>query len=202
MDGTLIDSAEQHAQAFTKTLKQAGYGVEEQDFIRYFGMAATEIIRKTVPGLPEEKILGVLRKKDEEYRKKVESGEVKLKPGVKKTLQKLKKKGFTLCIASSDTRKNLETDVQKLGIKKYFTTITSAQDVTRLKPHPEQLFTTARKAGVKPEDCTLVGDTEYDVQAGKNAGMKTVILTGTLNKEQALKTGADRIISNMEELVK
>ncbi len=202
MDGTLIDSARTHAKAFKKELAGLGHVIQEQQILNLFGMHAHQIIKEIAPLVPEEKILGLIREKDKLYRKYLENGEVKLNPGVKQTLKELKRKGCTLCVASSDTRKNLLLDIKVFGLQELFDVITSAQEIVHPKPHPEQLLLTARKAGVKPKNCVMVGDSEFDVTAGKRAKMKTVLLSGTLKGKEARKTGADHVIKKMKELLK
>lgn len=201
MDGTLLDSARAHAKAFKKVLGEQGFQISEQDVIDRFGMHSHEIVKQIAPNIQEEKIVGVIKAKNKVFRKHLRNGGVSMKQGVKKTLKKLKKKGFKLGIASSDVKRNLVEDVKKFGLQALFDTITSAQEFVHPKPHPEQLRTTAQKMGVKPEECVMVGDSKYDVIAAKRAGMKTVLVLGTLNEEQAKELEPDHAIKKMEEVL-
>lgn len=59
----------------------------------------------------------------------------------------------------------------------YFDYIICADDVTKMKPDPECIFTVLDHFGLKPEDAVLVGDTPTDVLTARNAGVDTIGVT-------------------------
>jgi phosphoglycolate phosphatase-like HAD superfamily hydrolase len=71
------------------------------------------------------------------------------------------------------------------------------------KPSPESLLFICKDLQVEPAETLIVGDTELDIQCGKNAGAKTCgVIYGYRKKEQIVKEKPDLIISDLEELIK
>ena len=70
------------------------------------------------------------------------------------------------------------------------------------KPDPTGALMLAERAGVKPEDCLYIGDTNTDMLTGKAAGMYTIgVLWGFRDREELEKAGADAIISTPAEIL-
>ena len=69
------------------------------------------------------------------------------------------------------------------------------------KPYPDPILLAAKKMGVKPEECLMIGDTTVDMRAGKSAGAQTAgVLCGFGEKEELLRFGADVILETTSEL--
>lgn len=127
---------------------------------------------------------------------------VRLYPGVKETLESLRKLGLTLAIASSRERNSLLSLTDQLGITPYFSIIAGEQDVSRHKPEPDVAVFVSGKTGIPAKDAIFIGDTVYDIGAGKAAGMKTCGVTyGNHARERLLESGADYVIDRFPELV-
>ena len=76
------------------------------------------------------------------------------------------------------------------------------QEGIRKKPDPAGVVHIMETLQMKPEDCLYVGDSEGDVQTGKNAGVKTVIVTwGFRTREELKAAGAGNMIDSPEELL-
>lgn len=65
--------------------------------------------------------------------------------------------------------------MESLGLKQRASCIVSSDSTVNRKPHPEPLFYACKLARVNPEQCVYVGDAQRDIEAGQNAGMKTII---------------------------
>ena len=74
--------------------------------------------------------------------------------------------------------------------------VVSGDTVPNRKPHPEPMLLACNRAGSRPEQCLYVGDAERDIQAGRHAGMKTLVaLFGYINgHETPDRWGADGMI--------
>jgi phosphoglycolate phosphatase len=90
-----------------------------------------------------------------------------------------------------------------MGLHKRAACVVSGDDAPQPKPSPATLLLACEKIGVKPENCIYVGDAERDIQAGKAAGMKTVVaLFGYIDvtdKPQAW--GADALVQTPDALL-
>lgn len=125
---------------------------------------------------------------------------VTLYPNVMETLEELKKRGIVLTIASSRSRSSLVEYVERLGLSSFISLVVGADDVCNGKPDPEAVIMTLGKFGFIPEEAIVVGDTEYDIQMGINAGTKTCAVTyGNGTRESLAK--ADWLIDDFSSLL-
>lgn len=117
------------------------------------------------------------------------------------TLATLRQKGFRL--AAVTTRKKA-TSVQTLadaGIDRYFDSIVSGDDVTNLKPHPEPLLKALGVMDIMADNAVMVGDTPVDIQAGKNAGTKTIGATYGFHGIHIRQASPDHLIDDIAQIL-
>jgi N-acetyl-D-muramate 6-phosphate phosphatase len=93
--------------------------------------------------------------------------------------------------------------VASMGLDKLATCVVSGDDAPQPKPSPATLLMACAQTGVQPEECVYVGDAERDIQAGKAAGMHTLVaLFGYLDASDTPETwGADGLIHQPEDLL-
>lgn len=95
-------------------------------------------------------------------------------PGVKKTLEKLGKKGLRLGVVSDGLRIKAWMRLNAAGLDKYFNTVVTYEDTGVKKPAKEPFLKACRELYVKPQECLMVGDwPDKDVEGAKTLGMKT-----------------------------
>lgn len=102
--------------------------------------------------------------------------------------------------AEGSVRKFLEPK----GVDKYFEFIIGCEKVARLKPNPDGIYRIIRNFPKFSEDFfIMIGDMAVDVQAGKNAGIKTgAVPWGFGKKEELLSLNPDIFFDTPEELLK
>ena len=123
-------------------------------------------------------------------------------PGVVDTLAELKRRGFTLTIASSRSHKSLVELAHDLHISDYITYIIAADDVEKAKPNPEPVLNTLSATGFVASRTLVVGDMSVDILMGVNAGAKTCGVTyGNGTQKDLEDAGADYIIHSIDELI-
>ena len=125
---------------------------------------------------------------------------VTLYPNVLETLEELKKRGIVLTIASSRSRSSLVEYVERLGLSSLISLVVGADDVCNGKPDPEAVIMTLGKFGFIPEEAVVVGDTEYDIRMGINAGTKTCAVTYGNGTRESL-AAADWLIDDFSSLL-
>jgi phosphoglycolate phosphatase len=81
--------------------------------------------------------------------------------------------------------------------------IVSGDSTRNRKPHPEPMLLACKQAGVEPGECVFVGDAERDIQAGRDAGMQTLVaLFGYISEDDKPQDwGADAMIHHPRELI-
>ena len=122
-------------------------------------------------------------------------------PNVLESLRLLSDKGFTLTIASSRSHWSLMEFVESMNLQEVMSYILGGDDVTQAKPNPEPILKTLEKFGCTPDEAIVVGDTWYDIEMGRRAGVRTCGVTyvnGT--REELLNAGADFLIDDFGKL--
>ena len=91
--------------------------------------------------------------------------------------------------------------IDHFKLRSSFDYVMGRRDGLAHKPSPESLFHICKELSVDPSYSLIVGDTELDIQCGKNAGSKTCgVLYGYRTKDQIKNEKPDYIISELEEL--
>ena len=91
--------------------------------------------------------------------------------GIKKCLEILSAKEYSLGIVTSKRLIEYHTDFAPLGLKKYFATVICADDTVKHKPNAAPLLAYLAKAKISPQDAIYIGDSIYDAQCAANAGV-------------------------------
>jgi len=97
-------------------------------------------------------------------------------PGVYDSLINLKQQGYLLAVATGKSRLSLNAALQQLQMHSLFS-MTRTVDEAFAKPHPKMVEDILETLLVAPENSLLIGDTEYDMQLAKNAGIDAVAVT-------------------------
>ena len=91
-------------------------------------------------------------------------------------LEYLKQKNYLIGLASSSKMELINTVVDKLKIREYFSVIHSAEYEPAGKPEPYVYLSTAKKLNINPQNCLAIEDSLLGLQSAKRAGMKTVAI--------------------------
>jgi HAD superfamily hydrolase (TIGR01509 family) len=104
---------------------------------------------------------------------------LQLLPGLMEFLEAAHQRQIPMAIGSAAIPFNINFVLDNLKIRHYFSAIVSADDVTLSKPHPETFLKAAEQLHAAPADCLVFEDVPKGVEAARNAGMQTVVLTTT-----------------------
>jgi beta-phosphoglucomutase len=202
MDGTLVDTAELHFQAWERVCRERGRGFTRDEFAATFGRRNPEIIAALFGGrLNEREVAELGERKEELYRAAAAEG-VTLLPGVAALLDGLHRAGFCQAIGSSAPRANLDLILRITGVARYFSAVVGAEETQRGKPDPQVFLIAAERLGVARADCVVIEDAVAGVQAAHAGGMKCVAVRFVgHHPESALRqAGADLVVGSLEEV--
>jgi beta-phosphoglucomutase len=202
VDGTLVDTAELHFQAWAELARDLGKPFTRADFAATFGRRNPEIIRQLFgTHYDEQEIADLGDRKEDLYRDAARHG-VDLLPGVRPLLEGLKSDGFRQAVGSSAPRRNLELILRLTRTEPYFDAVIAMEDTQRGKPDPQVFLVAAERLGVPPQRCVVIEDAVAGVQAAKAGGMKCVAVTFVGHHPEASlrQAGADLIVRNLEEV--
>jgi pyrophosphatase PpaX len=177
MDGTLIstEAVIVHCvnETSTKYLKRT---LPKGDAFWSLGPPARSIIRGFAESLPARPVREAIDDYLFCYRNNFAAKAV-LFPGIRSLLQKLRASGRRLAVVTAEERLLMEFNLATLGLKDYFDTLVSRDDVLKPKPHPEGIHLAMRTMKTKPEQSIMIGDAVTDILAGRNAGLRTALTT-------------------------
>ena len=202
MDGTLVDTAELHFQAWDAVCQEKGRPFGRADFTATFGRRNPEIIAHLFGDrFAQAEVDALGDRKEVLYREAAGKG-VTLLPGVAALLEALHRFGFRQAIGSSAPRANLELILRLTGIERYMEAVVSSEDTTRGKPDPQVFLVAAEKLAVEPAHCVVFEDAVAGVEAARAGGMRCVAVSfvGHHSDEKLRQAGADRVVRSLEEL--
>jgi|SRR5579875_717234 beta-phosphoglucomutase len=202
VDGTLVDTAELHFQAWQEICREQGRAFTREDFAATFGQRNPEIIRILFGARfrPEE-IAALGDRKEVLYRSAASKG-VELLPGARRLVEELHRAGFAQAIGSSAPRANLELILRLTSIARFFNAIVSSEDTQRGKPDPQVFLTAAERLGIAPAQCVVFEDAVAGVQAAHAGGMKCVAVrcVGHHSEASLRQAGADLVVDTLDQV--
>ena len=202
VDGTLVDTAELHFQAWVALAREINKPFTRDDFAGTFGWRNPEIIPKLFGReYDEQQIAQLGDRKEDLYRAEAAKG-VALLPGVHALLEAIVELGGTQAIGSSAPRRNLDLILEITRPAPRFAAIVSMEDTRRGKPDPEVFLMGAQKLGIAPRRCIVLEDAPVGIQAAKAGGMRAVGVTfvGHHSAEKLRAAGADLVVPSLEQV--
>lgn len=198
MDGVLADTAEAHYHAWSALLRKYGRTLTREQFDDTFGMANTAILQRWFgQDTPIETILSLADEKERAFRATI-AEHVRLGPGVREWLARLRELGYRQAVASSGDMANIVAILTHHDVGNYFDAIVSGAMLPRSKPDPAVFLQAAGALGVEPARCLVIEDGIVGVEAACRAGMPCLALTTTHPAERL--AGADLIAADMAEV--
>lgn len=199
LDGTIVDTNELIVRSFLHTLE----GETERPFVRediipHMGFALTEQLRF----FTGKELVDELAVKYRTFNQSKHDELVTEFPNVREVLAELAQRGIRMGVVTNKIRKTTLMGLRLSGIESYMETIVTADDVKRGKPDPEAVLKALEQLGIAPEEALMVGDSKYDIIAGRDAGVKTVGVSWSLKGEEHLRSfDPDYIIHDMKDLL-
>jgi beta-phosphoglucomutase len=202
VDGTLVDTAELHFQAWSQLSGDLKRPFTRADFNATFGWRNPEILRRVFGShYTDEEMADLGRRKEEFYRAAARHG-VELLPGARPLLEGLHAAGFRQAIGSSAPLENLDLILTLTDTRRLFEAIVSAEDTRRGKPDPQVFLVAAARLGVPPGRCVVMEDAVVGVQAARAGGMKCVAVRFAGHHPEAAlaAAGADLVVPSLEQV--
>jgi len=204
LDGTLVDTVYAHVFAWQRALAEADLVVDAWLIHRRIGMSGglftRAVAREVGRPLTDGEIEAIQRRHGELFREILPDR--RPLPGAVEILRDLRDAGIPHGIATSGRRPEIEASLESLGVGPE-TVVVARGDVLRAKPEPDLFLACARRLGIEPDDCFVVGDAVWDLLAARRARMFSVgLLSGGYGEAELLQAGAFRVYRDPEELRK
>lgn len=199
VDGTLVDTNYHHAIAWFRALRR--FDVTEQlwRIHRHIGMGGDQLVAAVAGDEVEERHGDDIREAESElYRELID--EVRTMKGSRELIEDLKERGDVVVLASSAKEWEVEHYLDLLDAREIVDSWTTSADVEQTKPEPDLIKAALDKADTDG-DALLIGDTVWDVEAAKRAGVETLaVRTGGFSEQELRDAGAREVYTSVEEL--
>ncbi len=189
VDGTLMDSEGDVFLCFNHTLKDnVNFEITREQFQKMAGLSLEKVFEGVLPE-KDKYLANDLTKKFRQYYidEKHFLDTTVLFDGVKETISNLKKQGFIIVIASSKPKRALDYMVEYFNLAEFDLVLGTGESNFKHKPDPEIIYYVLNKFNILKEYAVIVGDSQADVLAGKNAKIDTIALTYGYDSRENLK---------------
>jgi HAD superfamily hydrolase (TIGR01549 family) len=201
VDGTLVDTNYHHAIAWYRAFRRNCITVPIWRIHRHIGMGGDQLVAAVAGDEVEERVGDRIRDAESElYRELIE--EVRAMEGSRELIMDLREAGNVVVLASSAKDWEVEHYLKLLDAAEIVDAWTTSADVEQTKPEPDLIKAALDKADTDG-DALLIGDTVWDVEAAKRAGVETLaVLTGGFSEQELRDAGARDVYTSVEELRK
>jgi phosphoglycolate phosphatase len=198
LDGTLVDTVRDITNALNYALKPFGLGpLKVEDTVKKVGEGLTRLIEKVI-GEEKIKMRDAVKERFLDYYSEHLVDYSRTYTYVREALEKLN--GYKKVVISNKRENLSERLLDRLELLKYFDLVVGSDTTSERKPSAVPVIHAINKFGVDPHESIMVGDSPYDIEAGKKAGAKTVAVTYGYGDKQYLKD-ADYMIDNIKGLL-
>jgi phosphoglycolate phosphatase len=204
LDGTLVDSSIDITNALNHALEP--YGVvgaycntpllAVEDTIKMVGEGLTRLVEKIL-GEENAKIKDDVLERFINYYSNHLTDYTRPYPGIKETLERLV--GYKKAVISNKRESMSKNLLAQLGLLNFFDIVLGSDSVTERKPSPVPIKKVLETLNIMPEDAIIIGDSNFDIQAGKSAGITTIAVTYGYRDRDILKD-ADFMIDKIDQL--
>ena len=197
LDGTIVDTSKDITNALNYALSPYGLdGISVEATIKIIGEGLTRLIEKVL-GEERYHLKDAVSKRFLDYYSAHLVDNSQIYPDVKETLDMLS--GYRKAVISNK-RENLSVNLLKqLDLDRHFELIVGSDTTPERKPSAGPLLYVCSKLHISSREALMVGDSQYDIEAGHNAGTKTVAVTYGY-QERSLLTAADYQIDSFRDL--
>ncbi|TAK68624.1 MAG: HAD family hydrolase [Actinomycetota bacterium] len=198
VDGTLVDSVYQHTVAWVRALRAHDLDIAHSTVHRAIGLGGDKLVAQVAGQQAEDAAGPAIRQRWETEFDSLRP-QVRPLPGARQLLTAAADRGVPVFLSSSGRRVDIEHYVQLLGAEHAVVGWTTADDASHSKPDPELVEIALTRLGTR--DAIMVGDTGWDVEAARRAGLRTAtVLTGGWGSAELVEAGASVVAPNIGAL--
>jgi HAD superfamily hydrolase (TIGR01549 family) len=199
VDGTLVDSNYHHALAWSGALRDHGHVLPIWRIHRHIGMGGDQLVTALCGDEVEREQGDAIRAAEKERYLGRYIDDVQPLDGARGLIEDVKRRGRRVVLASSAKPEEVEHYLDLLDARDLADAWTTSGDVERTKPHPDLIRAALDKLDGAP--AVMVGDSTWDCEAARNAGVETLaVLTGGFSAQELFDAGALSVFASIAEL--
>ncbi|MCQ4279043.1 HAD-IA family hydrolase [Pseudomonas stutzeri] len=200
-DGTLVDSIGRIVESILVAATKCDLPRLDENSIKgIIGLGLPEAIAVLYPGETDRKLVEAFRRAYADHYLALESEPSALYPGVATALQHFRDQGHQLAVATGKGRRGLDRVLAGQGWSDFFD-VTRCADETASKPDPLMIHEILEHCGVSPERALMIGDSVFDLEMARRAGVDSVAVSyGAQPLEVLLSCSPRMAINHFSEL--
>lgn len=192
-DGTLVDSIGRIVESVGVALRACELpALDEQQVKGIIGLSLSEAFRVLYPAIDDAALVEQFRQAYADHYLALEAEPSQLYPGVAQTLATLRERGHRLAVATGKGRRGLDRVLAGQGWEDFFD-ITRCSDEAASKPDPQMIHEILAHCGVAPERALMVGDSVFDLEMARRAGVDSVAVTYGAQSGEVLRRCSPRL---------
>ena len=199
LDGTLVDSGAIILSSFKHAARTVlARDVEEEQIAALIGGSNLHDQMRVLDPSRVDDLVRIYREHNRPLHDKLEAFD-----GIVELISLLSAQGRKLGIVTAKGRATVDLAFAVIPLEQHFDAVVTADMTERHKPDPEPVLKALELLGSEPADAAFVGDSPYDIEAGRAAGVFTVgVSWGKIHPDQRLRdAGADLVVHSPEELL-
>lgn len=198
LDGTLIDTNDLIIASFEHTLAHFFPNEKKEfDIVPYVGEPLIDTFRR-IDEVQAVDMVAMYRKHNDEHHDRL----IKEYDGVYETVQELKKQGIKIAVVTNKVRDAALKGLELTRLDQFFDVVVSFDDVEKAKPHAEPILKALEELEAEPETTLMVGDSQFDIQAGNRAGTYTAGVAWSLKGKEFIEhLQPNYVIDHMSEIM-
>jgi pyrophosphatase PpaX len=199
LDGTLVDSGAIILASFKHAARTVlARDIEEEQIAALVGGSNLHDQMRVLSPAHVDELVRVYREHNRPLHDELQAFE-----GVEELMETLSEQGRKLGIVTAKGRQTVDLAFGVLSLERYFDAVVTADMTDRHKPDPAPVLKALELLASEPANAAFVGDSPYDVVAGKAAGVFTVAVSwGKIHpEERLLEAGADFLVHSPRELL-
>ena len=201
VDGTLVDTNYLHSVTWWEAFRQAGHHVPMAEIHRSIGMGSGQMLDKLLPADRDKDADADIRTTHSALYGTYWSRLQPL-PGAVGLLRACKRRGLAVVLASSADEAEFNVLRTALDAEDAIDAATYSGDVESSKPAPDLVQVALDKAGVPADEAVFIGDTVWDVEACRKAGVRCIgVLSGGVSRDELISAGAAEVYRDPADLL-
>ena len=209
VDQTLVDALAHHNVAYNKAFKEV-FNVDAQlTDIKFAGKIVPNIVQELgeLKGIPKDvvksKLTEAIERVESFFKESVDKGEIRVLPGVRELLEKLKERNYILGVVTGNPEGITRSILENSKLKGYFDILVyGSEGKGRVELVGLAIAEAERKFDTKfsGKDVVIVGDSIHDIECGKPHGSLTIaVTTGFYSKEELMKHSPDYLFKDLAD---
>lgn len=198
LDGTIVNTNELILQSFEHTLNlKLGFCPPRQELVKTFGQPLSEVFAVMAPDKADE-----LLKEYQDFQQSLDYGQyITLCPGIAEALPLLQNRGYKLAVVTSKRHRGAYQNLEQFSLFPYFSAIVTYEDTEEHKPTGAPARKALEILDIAPQEAIMVGDSNYDILCGQDAGTLTAAVAySSFERDFLLSFKPDYYINDLMEL--